>query len=151
MSTHCSDFGWRNGSHWATLESESVSWSVMPILCDLMDCSPPNYTKFHHGILQARRLEWVAIPFSRGSSLPRDWIWGCFIADRFFTIWATKEALLVVAQLVTQWLKQDAHIAHAHGFEFLGCLILWCVQRSLQVFFHQYNHLIDFTFLYLLW
>ena len=33
-------------------------------------CNPMNYTV--HGILQARILEWVAIPFSRGSSQPRD-------------------------------------------------------------------------------
>ena len=36
-----------------------------PTLCDLVDC-------IVHGILQARILEWVAIPFSRGSSQPRD-------------------------------------------------------------------------------
>ena len=35
-----------------------------------MDCSPPGSSV--HGILQARILEWVAIPFSRGSSWPRD-------------------------------------------------------------------------------
>ena len=37
-------------------------------LCDPMDCSPPG--SFFHGILQARILEWVANPFSRGSSHP---------------------------------------------------------------------------------
>ena len=37
-----------------------------PTLCHPMDCSPP--VSFVHGILQARILEWVAIPFSRGSS-----------------------------------------------------------------------------------
>ena len=46
---------------------------------------------FVHGILQARILEWVAIPFSRGSPQPRDWIWVFCIAGRFFTIWATRE------------------------------------------------------------
>ena len=45
-----------------------------------------------HGILQARILEWVAIPFSKGSSQPRDWIQISHIAGRFFTIWATREA-----------------------------------------------------------
>ena len=39
-------------------------------LCDPMDCSPPGSSV--HGILQARILECVAIPFSRGSSRPRD-------------------------------------------------------------------------------
>ena len=37
-----------------------------PALCDSMDCSPPGSSV--HGILQARILEWVARPFSRGSS-----------------------------------------------------------------------------------
>ena len=40
------------------------------ILCNSVDCSPPGSSV--HGILQARILEWVAIPFSRGSSRPRD-------------------------------------------------------------------------------
>ena len=39
-------------------------------LCNPMDCSPPGSSV--HGILQARILKWVAIPFSRGSSQPRD-------------------------------------------------------------------------------
>ena len=43
---------------------------LCPILCDPMDCSPPGSSI--HGILQARILEWITIPFSRGSSLPRD-------------------------------------------------------------------------------
>ena len=51
---------------------------------------PMDYTI--HGILQARILEWVAFPFSRGSSQPRDQIQVSHIAGRFFTSWATKEA-----------------------------------------------------------
>ena len=43
------------------------------------------------GILQARILDYVAIPFSRGSSQPRDQTWVSCIAGRFFTIWATRE------------------------------------------------------------
>ena len=41
-----------------------------PTLCDPRDCSPPGSSL--HGILQARILEWVAMPSSRGSSQPRD-------------------------------------------------------------------------------
>ena len=41
-----------------------------PTLCDPIDCISPGSSV--HGILQARVLEWVAIPFSRGSSRPRD-------------------------------------------------------------------------------
>ena len=54
-------------------------------LCDALD-----YTV--HGILQARILEWVAFPFSRGSSQPRDQTQVSHIAGRFFTSWATREA-----------------------------------------------------------
>ena len=41
-----------------------------PTPCDPVDCSPPGSSV--RGILQAAMLEWVAIPFSRGSSQPRD-------------------------------------------------------------------------------
>ena len=47
-----------------------------------------------HGILEPRILEWVAIPFSRGFAQPQDWIWVSCVAGRFFTIWATREALI---------------------------------------------------------
>ena len=64
-----------------------LKWKVKvtqscPILCDPMD----------YGILQDRILEWVAVPFSRGSSQPRDQTQISCIAGRFFTSWATREA-----------------------------------------------------------
>ena len=43
-----------------------------------------------HGILQARILQWVAVPFSRASSQPRDRTQVSCIADKFFNSWATK-------------------------------------------------------------
>ena len=61
-----------------------------PILWDPMDRSPPVSSV--HGILQARILEWVAMPSSRGFSQPRDWTQVSCIAGGFFTIWATREA-----------------------------------------------------------
>ena len=61
-----------------------------PTLCGPVDCSPPSISV--HGILQARILEWVVIPTSRGSSWPRDRIEVSRIAGRFFTVWATSEA-----------------------------------------------------------
>ena len=51
---------------------------------------PMEYTVY--GILQARILEWVAFPFSRGSSQPRDWTHVSYIEGGFFTSWATREA-----------------------------------------------------------
>ena len=56
-------------------------------LCESVDCSLPGSSV--HVILQARILEWVAIPFSRGSSRPRDWTWVSSTAGRFYTLWAS--------------------------------------------------------------
>ena len=61
------------------------------IFCNPVDCSLPVSTV--HGILQARILEWIAIPFSRRSSRHREWTWVSHIAGRFFTVWATREGL----------------------------------------------------------
>ena len=47
-----------------------------------------------HGILQARIPEWVAYLFSSGSSQPRNWTGVSWIAGRFFTNWAIREAPL---------------------------------------------------------
>ena len=55
--------------------------------------SPPGSSVL--GILQARILEWVAIPFSRGPSQPRDQTRASCIVGRFFTIWATRKALCI--------------------------------------------------------
>ena len=55
-----------------------------------MNRSPPGSSV--HGILQARILEWVAIPFSRRSSRHRDRTQVSFITGKFFTVWATREA-----------------------------------------------------------
>ena len=65
-----------------------------PTLCDPMDCSLPGFSV--HGILQATTLEWVPIHFSRDSSWPRDWTWVSRIAGRFFTVWAIREALILL-------------------------------------------------------
>ena len=46
------------------------SFQSCPTVCDTMNCGPSSFSV--HGILWARILEWVAIPFSRGSSQPRD-------------------------------------------------------------------------------
>ena len=53
-------------------------------------CNAVDYTI--RGILQVRMLEWVAFPFSRGSSQPRDRTQVSRIAGEFFTSWAIREA-----------------------------------------------------------
>ena len=67
------------------------SLQLYPILCNPTDCSLPG--SFVHGILQTGILEWIVIPFSRGSSSPRDWTHVISLtpplAGRFFTTSAT--------------------------------------------------------------
>ena len=72
-------------------------------LWDPMDCSLPGSSV--HGILQARILEWVFIPFSRGHSWPRDWTQVFCIAGRFFTNWATWEVWLCGSQQTGKFLN----------------------------------------------
>ena len=79
---------------------------LCPTLCDPMDCSPPGSSV--HGILQARILEWVVIPFSRASSWPRDLTRVFHIAGRFFTIWATR------------WDRQTSQLRQAFCFKLLS-------------------------------
>ena len=60
-----------------------------PTLFDPMDYSSPGSSV--HEIVQARILEWVAMPSSRGSSQPREWTQVSHIAGRFFIVWDTRE------------------------------------------------------------
>ena len=95
--------GWDDRKYpasWLLLLTCSVT-SAGLTLFNLMDCSPPGSSV--HGNLQARILGWVAMPFSRGSSRPRDWTCiSCVscIAGIFFTHWATWEALAAAAHLL---------------------------------------------------
>ena len=70
----------------------SVSHSVMSDSSWPHGLSPSGSSD--HGIFQARILEWVAIPFSRGSSWPRDQTLASHIAGRLFTVWATRNKTL---------------------------------------------------------
>ena len=68
-------FTWSSGEVRIKRHSKSSpvlcrSLQSCPTLCDSMDCSPPGSSL--RGIFQARILEWVAMPFSRGSFRPRD-------------------------------------------------------------------------------
>ena len=61
------------------------------------------------GIFQARILEWVAIPSSRGSSRPRNWTRVSCIAGGFFTSWTTREALTITRCLQTPGKMRPNH------------------------------------------
>ena len=73
---------------------------LCPTLCDPWTVVPtpphPPPGSSVHGILQARILEWVAIPFSRGSSQLKIQIQVSCIIGRFITIWATEINKLVI-------------------------------------------------------
>ena len=73
-------------------ESESEVAQSSPILCDPMDFSLPGSSV--HGIFQAVVLEWIAISFSRESSLLRDQTQVSCIAGRLLTIWAIREVAI---------------------------------------------------------
>ena len=98
-----------------------------------MDCNPPGSSVY--GNFQARILEWVAIPFSRGSFWPRDQTWVCGIAGIFFTIWATREAPHL-SIFYHNWKKKSEDFSSAmearlctaeQGFPTSGisCLMTW--------------------------
>ena len=70
--------------------SSVQSLGCVQLFCDPMDCSPPASSV--QGILQARILQWLAVCYSRGSSRPRDPTQVSCMADRFFTLWATRDS-----------------------------------------------------------
>ena len=70
--------------------SSGVRLKVKVVQSCLTLCNPRDYTV--HGILQARILEWVTFPFSRGSSHPSNQTQVSHIAGGFFTSCATREA-----------------------------------------------------------
>ena len=103
-------------------------------LCDPLNCHPPGSSV--HEIFQARILEWVAIPFSRRSSWVRDQTQVSCIADRFFTIWATREVLMTSSHSSTPSFlmpfcsyKQGLTTAYAPtvlvpDFYYIPCIVL---------------------------
>ena len=103
-ATDCQHFLAALGEHGTRLELAVLISQSCLTLCDPTDCSPPGSSI--HGILQARILEWVAIPFSRGSSWPMNP--SLYIAGRFFTIWATTEAVLHGHLAASQNLSMNA-------------------------------------------
>ena len=111
--------------------------------CNPTDCSPPGFSV--HGILQARILEWIAIPFSRGASQPRDWTLVSCIAGKFFTIWAIgksscyiyfthyhSDSLILSQRLVPQMYRNPLDLfiiasasLHFHWLPALPLLSVW--------------------------
>ena len=82
-----------------------------PTLCDPMECSLPGFSV--QGILQARILEWVAIPFSRGSSRPRDRIWVSCIGRWILYHWATRDAQIGLYMTINGHLLTHGALPHS--------------------------------------
>ena len=91
-------------------------------LCDPMDVTI-------HEILQARILEWVAFPFPRGSSQPRDWTRVSCVAGRFFTSRATGQ-------------YQDSTRIKIYLFTVDGCL------HTFKVAYYKYIPVLVFWWTY---
>ena len=75
-------------------------------LCDPIDCSPPGSSL--HRVLQARILEWVAMPFSRESSPPRDQTHISYIScigRQVFITSTTCEASGIDQKIINVWLR----------------------------------------------
>ena len=87
------DITYTNINSWLLLLACAKSPQLCLILWDPMDCSPPGSSV--HGILLARILELLPLPFSRGSSHPRDQTQDSCTAGRFFTNCLTREACSV--------------------------------------------------------
>ena len=107
-------------------------------LCNPMDCSLPGSSV--HRLLQTRILEWVAVPFSRGSSQARDRTHISHTADRFFTVWVTREALglsklkqALVAWKKGKWLKGRQPRCLPHLTQHLDCPQFWWAAVSLSL------------------
>ena len=99
------------------VKNETVSNSVISNSYDLIDLPGSSV----HEIFQARILEWLIIPFSRGSSWFRNWAWFFCIAGRFLIIWATMAWLLIFflsfniyKQLPHKWILKGYWIKYQH-------------------------------------
>ena len=91
----------------------NASHSVMSDSLRPKDYSLPGSSV--HGILQARILEWIAIPFSRGSFCPRDQTRVSCISGRFFIIWATREVLKIQLNPRLFLFSVCEHTSKMHG------------------------------------
>ena len=109
-----------------------------PTLCDPMD-----YTV--HGILQARILQWVAFPCSRGSSQPRDWTQVFRIAGRFFISWAVREPYKRTIKLqnwvaASELLDLHTHThTHTHLFSLVFTFTIHITEQVLPGENHSLN------------
>ena len=123
----------------------------------LTHCEPVDYSSSRssvHGILQARVLACLAIPFFRGSS--RDWTWLSCIAGRFYC-WATRGYLdhwnFSLSFLLRAFKSRNVSLAMASAacskLQVLICNILILIQFQIFTKFHLLVPFISFAFFYI--
>ena len=98
---HCRRSSQEMGKNWVLMPSPWLlgqevllccAWSLSHVRLFATLWTVAHQALLSMGILQARILEWVAMPSSRGSSLTSYWTQVFLTVCRFFTIWATREA-----------------------------------------------------------
>ena len=112
-------------------ESETEVTQSCPTLCDPMDCSLPGSSV--RGIFHTIVLEWIAISFSSGSSQPRDGTQVSHIVDRRFTIWATREVIILAeAHSISGKIRNTHTHTHTHTHTQTQNLSFWTQLKLLN-------------------
>ena len=102
-------------------------------------CNPMDYTI--HRLLWARILEWVAFPFSRGSSQHRDWTQVSHIADEFFTSWVTREAPRILEWVAYPFSRGFSQLGNRTRVSCVagGFFTSWAIREDLHLYKDEYN------------
>ena len=119
-----------------------------PTLSNPSDCSLPGSSVLR--VLQARILEWIAVPFSRGSSLSRYWTQVSYIAGRFFTVWATREEISHIQQFISQRNASFGWVCKKHNLNYLLGLEFWLLLPSPLYFNVKKTHHLQCFFVLIL-
>ena len=101
-------------------------------LCDTRGYSPPG--SFVHGISRVRILQWVAIPFSRGSSWPRDQTHTSCIGRRILYRWATGKPCKLLCFCSVH--KLCLTLWDPMNLSMLGFPVLHCLLEVIQTHVH---------------
>ena len=121
-------------SSWTLPLPCAKSLQLCPTLCNPIVCSLPG--SFVDAILQARILEWVAVPFSRGSSQPRNWTHissVSWIAGRFLTNEPPGEAPAPLEPLQKEG-KWQRTLAHFQNLPPTSSFLFWSTAHLEQLF-----------------
>ena len=122
--------------HYAIEKKADVCVSVLviqscPTLCNAMDCGPPG-SYIHHGIFQAKILEWVAISFSRGFSQPRDQTWVSHIVGRLYGLSHQGSKMDILLEIKT-FKSTRCYSKHIYVVQLLSHVQLFVIHRLQHV------------------